>query len=82
MGAPFMRVFRGLNDGTAGDMEPITIGYRDEEFIYIVPQSDRVLITYAINFKDPTDQALAKVFLQEFADAQRTFRKWPTGLLQ
>lgn len=71
MGAPFDQCFAALNDGGAGALPPIKINFRKDEAVYLVPRDDRVTVIFSVVFGDPTDQALATVFLQEFAEAQR-----------
>jgi actin related protein 2/3 complex subunit 2 len=71
MGAPFDQCFGALVAGQAGSLPPIQIHYRKTETLYVVPQPDRIIIIFAVDFVDHTDVAIAKVFLQEFAEAQR-----------
>lgn len=69
MAAPFDAAFKGMCGGTAS--EPCMIPYREREALYIVPAADRVVVVYSVDFVDETDRAIAYVFLQEFAEAQR-----------
>jgi len=55
----------------------IEIPYRDDEAIYIKPESDRAIVIFSIAFKDADDVVLAKVFLQEYADARRSMTNVP-----
>ena len=50
---------------------------RPTESLYLIPSNDRVVVTFVLNFPDPTDTAIARVFLQEFSEAQRTVRRAP-----
>ncbi|PWN40575.1 putative ARC35-subunit of the Arp2/3 complex [Ceraceosorus guamensis] len=54
-----------------GAGEIMSINYRDDEAIYIVPGNDRVTVVFSTTFKDETDRIFGKVFLQEFVDARR-----------
>lgn len=39
--------------------------------MYILPYSDRVMVTYSLTFDEASDAVLAKVFLQEFFDTRQ-----------
>jgi actin related protein 2/3 complex subunit 2 len=90
MGAPMSRCFDALSKDGAGSLKPMIINYRPKESIYIQPLADRILIFYSIDFFDDTDRAIATIFLQEFAEAQRriqnapavSFTKEPPGQLK
>ncbi|CAO1634408.1 unnamed protein product [Parajaminaea phylloscopi] len=49
----------------------MSINYRDDEAIYIVPGLDRVTVVFSTTFNDETDKIFGRVFLQEFVDARR-----------
>ena len=55
----------------------IEIPYRDDEAFYIKAEADRVIVIFAISFKDQDDVVFAKVFLQEYQDARRTMSNAP-----
>jgi len=75
--APFDKVFAAVNSG--GQAPPMmTLNHRVGEAIYIKPEGDRVIVIFSIAFKDSDDQVLAKVFLQEFADARRKMNNAPS----
>lgn len=46
------------------------IPFRPEETMFIKAKSDHVVVIFSTTFKDPDDQILAKIFLQEFQDAR------------
>lgn len=83
MAAPFERAFalqKALEDtaegkegaeAPAGASDIMSINYRDDEAIYIVPGNDRVTVVFSTTFKEETDRIFGKVFLQEFVDARR-----------
>ena len=71
MGGTFTRYFDALCDGSPKSLGPLTIDYRLGESMYIIPGDDRVVVVYSVDFNDATDRAVAGVFLQEFAEAQR-----------
>jgi actin related protein 2/3 complex subunit 2 len=80
LAAPFERAFdlqRQIEaqpgDGLAKDprTEIMSVHYRPEEAIYLLPAADRVTVIFSTIFKEETDRILGKVFLQEFVDARR-----------
>ncbi|KAN0064760.1 Arp complex subunit [Thecaphora frezii] len=87
MAAPFERAFTlqrqleadaegGEASATLGAPPPnatdiMSINYREDEAIYVLPSVDRVTVVFSTVFKDETDKILGKVFLQEFVDARR-----------
>jgi len=71
MGGLFTRYFDALCDGKAESLGSLTVDYRSTESMYIIPGDDRVVVVYSVDFSDATDRAVAGVFLQEFAEAQR-----------
>lgn len=77
MGAPLNQSFAAMVNGASGSLSPIQIDYRPNESLFIVPGSDRVVVVYSVDFADETDKAIAMVFLQEFAEAQRRERSAP-----
>lgn len=80
MAAPFERAFATqaqIEKSVAGgepaptQNEIMTISYRDDEAIYVIPSEDRVTVVFSTVFKEETDRIFGKVFLQEFVDARR-----------
>ncbi|GAA5869226.1 hypothetical protein JCM3774_003984 [Rhodotorula dairenensis] len=51
--------------------EVMSVHYRPDEAIYLLPSQDRVTVIFSTIFKEETDRILGKVFLQEFVDARR-----------
>jgi len=74
--APFYKIFADIEQKKGGNL--VELPYRDDEAIYIKPESDRCIVIFSINFKDPDDVVLAKVFLQEYADARKTMSNAPS----
>ena len=79
VGAPFTQCFNALLDGTSGELPPIRIDFRERETIYIVPGKGNVAIIFAFDFPDPTDAAIARVFLQEFSEVRKVNGAPPTN---
>jgi len=77
LGAPFKRAFEALAADKPGSIKPVVIPYRVTEKIVLQPSSDRVNVFFTIKFQDEQDRALARVFLQEFAEAKRKIPQAP-----
>jgi len=75
--APFYKAFNDIEQ-KKGSGALLEIPYRDEEPVYIKPEVDRCIVIFSIQFKDPDDVVLAKLFLQEYADARRTMSNAPS----
>jgi actin related protein 2/3 complex subunit 2 len=73
----FYRCFQALSNGTAKAFDKVQIPFRRNEMVYVAPQADRVVIVYTVCFGDKTDQAIARVFLQEFVETRRTVNNAP-----
>lgn len=77
LAAPFLKTFNDI-EGKKAPGALIELPYRDDEAIYIKPEADRAIIIFSIQFRDPDDVVLAKVFLQEYQDARRTMTNAPS----
>jgi len=77
LAAPFKKVFQEVEKGTPSN-NMITIAYRDDEAIYIKGEKERVTVVFSINFRDPGDQVLAKIFLHEMAEARKNISNAPS----
>jgi len=75
--APFYKVFADV-EAKKGGGPLIELNYRDDEALYIKPESDRAIVIFSIRFKDADDIIFAKVFLQEYADARKTMSNAPS----
>lgn len=78
LASPFKKTFQAVEAGNANPNDTIVISYRENEAFYIKPDQERVFVIFSVSFKDPGDQVLAKVFLQEFADARKTMSNAPS----
>jgi len=76
LAAPFYKAVADIEQKKAGGL--IEINYRDDEAFYLKPESDRLIVIFSIQFKDPDDVVFAKVFLQEYQDARRTMSNAPS----
>jgi len=77
MAAPFEQAFMSVQQKTAPP-PPFTLPYREIENIYVFPQDGKVLVVYSVCFEDPNEQAIARVFLQEFAEAKQRVKSGPS----
>jgi actin related protein 2/3 complex subunit 2 len=77
-GGPLDRAFTALLAKTSQNLPLFAIEYRVNEMIYVCPSAAKIVVIFLVDFDDPTDKALAKVFLQEFVETQRTVRNAPS----
>ncbi len=73
LGAPIERALRILADstplpdssleGTVPDTLGCQIKYRPNEAYWVIPNKTSVIVIFAVDFKDPVDQGLARVLL-------------------
>jgi len=77
LAAPFKKVFQAIESGSPLK-EVLYVPYRENEAFWIKSSGDSATVIFMIQFRDPGDQVLAKVFLQEFADARRTMNFAPS----
>lgn len=79
-GGPLDRAFTALTQRRSESVPAASIPkfeYRKGETIFICPSNSKVVVIFLVDFADVTDKAIAKVFLQEFVEAQRTVRTAP-----
>jgi len=50
--------------------EPFKFNLRSDTTVYFVPRTDRVTVLFTVDFKEKVDRAVARVFMQEFAEAR------------
>jgi len=48
---------------------------RSDTTVFFVPSNDRVTVLYTVDFKEKVDRAVARVFMQEFAEARAKSRE-------
>lgn len=77
LSGPIDRAFTALAAKTPAKSSVVVINYRKTESFFVCPASSKVTVVFLVDFDDVTDKALARVFLQEFAEAQRTVRTAP-----
>jgi actin related protein 2/3 complex subunit 2 len=77
VGGGLDRAFNALLSKTSDNLPVATIELRNGEPMFIVPSEAKIIVIFAIDFGDATDKALARVFMQEFVEAQRVVRNAP-----
>lgn len=77
LGAPLRKAITAMTARQAAGMPITTVNYRPNEAFYICPANDKVTVIFLVAFADETDRATAKVFLQEFVEAQRSVGNAP-----
>lgn len=75
LSGPFERALEALAAKSAS--APVQLQIRENEKLWVVPGSDRVTFVFEVNYEDPTDGALARLFLTEFEDARRHVHNAP-----
>lgn len=77
IGGPLDRAFSAMLAKTSGNLPTMTVEVRPQEPMFIVATEGKIIVVFAVDFADVTDKALARVFLQEFVEAQRLVRNAP-----
>jgi len=75
LSAPYYYVFNQIDQKKSGDV--IEVPYRDEEAVYLKSETDRCLVVFSIQFKDPNDVIFARVFLNEYKEARKLISNAP-----
>jgi actin related protein 2/3 complex subunit 2 len=76
LAAPFERAFMAVKDRTAAP-EPCALPFRENETCFLFPSDERVTVIFNVSFDDPNEQAIARVFMQEFAEAKQRVKSGP-----
>jgi actin related protein 2/3 complex subunit 2 len=67
LGAPVYKALQGIKDGNGGSLPLMVLETRAKEGMFVKPGNDRCTIVFAFAFPDETDNAVARVMLQQFA---------------
>lgn len=83
LSGPFRKYFGECREGTTAS-EPLSFNLRSDTQVTLSPGDGRVVCIFAIDFQDKVDKVIARVFMQELADARRRIRsappfKWSTN---
>jgi hypothetical protein len=63
MGAPIRRALLSLQKGQGNPGDSCEIPYRTDEKYWVVSSKGEVTVSFALQFDNPTDRALARIFL-------------------
>ncbi len=78
IGAPIRRALLALQKGDAASVKACEINYRSDEKFWVISSKSEVTVSFSLQFDNPTDRALARVFLLEFVDSKRHCRNPPS----
>jgi len=73
LGGAFEHFFAALNAGSS-IKDPFQFDIRGDTRVYMFPRDDRVTVIFSIDFVEPFDKLIAKVFLNEFVLARKNDR--------
>jgi len=71
IGGVFRHFYTKLQKGEA-PAAPFKFNLRSDTTIYFIPDKDRVITVFGLDFKEKVDRAVAKVFMNEFVDSRKT----------
>jgi actin related protein 2/3 complex subunit 2 len=77
MGGPIDVAFTKFLKKENTNTDVVMVEYRPNEPMFVCPSNEKVVIIFMVDFLDTTDKAMAKIFLQEFVEAQRMIRTAP-----
>lgn len=69
LGGIFDQYFTDLEAGKTS--APFKFALRSDTIVYLFPSNERVVVIFAIDFIEATDNVIAKIFLQEFVETRR-----------
>lgn len=75
--AVFEKYFDYQANPESGSHKRAVIHYRDDETMYVDASSDRVVVIFSTVFKDPDDNVIGRVFMEEFKERRRQFQQAP-----
>jgi len=77
VGGVFHYFFKEMADGNAPN--PFMFDLRPDTQVYFVPGPGRCAVIFGVDFKEEVDKVIAKIFMQEFADARRRLGAAPSA---
>jgi len=72
VGGVFNHFYDALRAGKEETLKPFKFDLRRDTTIFFIPGKQRVVTVFSLDFQEKTDQAIARVFMQEFVDARKT----------
>mmetsp|Transcript_4062 Transcript_4062/g.4198 ORF Transcript_4062/g.4198 Transcript_4062/m.4198 type:complete len:302 (+) Transcript_4062:106-1011(+) len=76
-GGPMDAAFTALQSNLSIKQPVLAIEYRSNENLFLCPSESKVVVIFQVDFIETTDKEIAKLFLQEFVEAQRLIRSAP-----
>lgn len=70
------KYFKALMSGKP-ESKPMMYNIRGDTTVYLIPGDDRVSVCFGIDFNEPTDKVIARVFMQELSDSKKIVRSAP-----
>lgn len=77
VGGPLDNAFSSLMSKRSESLPVMVVEHHKNESMFMFPCDSKIIVIFNIDFADVTDKAIAKVFLQEFVEAQRIVRNAP-----
>jgi hypothetical protein len=74
-GGPMDAAFTALQNNFSTKQPVLAIEYRNNENLFLCPTDSKVVVIFQVDFVETTDKEIAKIFLQEFVEAQRLMRR-------
>jgi len=73
LGGVFDYYFTPVVKGDKTPLAPFSFNLRSDTIVYFCPNktNDRCTVIFSLDFKEKTDKAIAKIFMQEFVEAKR-----------
>lgn len=76
IGGVFKHFYSKLGKGEA-PAAPFKFDLRRDTTVFFIPDKDRVVTVFALDFTEKVDKAIAKSFMQEFVDVRKTLNFAP-----
>lgn len=67
-----------MKSGGGKASDSCEIPYRNDEKYWVIASKPEVTVSFALNFDNVTDKALARIFLLEFSDSKRYVKNPPS----
>ena len=78
IGAPIRRALIALKNNSVSPADhSCQISYRSDEKFWVIAAKTEVTVSFSLHFDNPTDKALARIFLLEFPDSRRNVKNPP-----
>ena len=71
------KILKELKDNK--NPKPLVFHLNEKNIVHMIPLKDNVMLVYGVDFQQPTDQSLARVFLQELKEAKNHVKNCIAG---